>query len=412
MEITLIIAAAVALSGVLILVLLSSSKYLTFFFFLCYTLPFLPLVAALGGFDSVFWPSETFSFKSSSIEVYGLALVWICSSLGMLTALAMVKRAHTMRLKPYIVKIRQSNCDMALSNSRVLRRILFTLLGGSVISRFLFHLEIEARFPGMDVFICYLFTVCWAIVLMTPRKKLFIQLSVITGVYVFSQISSGDRDFFTFLFALGLLWMVKRRLRFITLLKIVVASLILVIGGTAISMARMDIDFSLEQLQFFLAFNSWNAIILPVLIMIGAEWQNGPFLFGKTYIDLLLSAFPSPIYYLLDFPKPITTDNPANWFYIQGLGGMHFSGVALRNFGLIGVYLQVMLFAFGLLVVERRVVKRNSGLRSLLFLVVAASVMHTTWYGLIYFINAMTFYISIVVLIYFFVLLRGIRQKL
>lgn len=406
MEITSLISAAVSLSAISGITLLCLSRYLTFFFFFCYTLPFLPLIASIFGADSEFWTGDSFSFAASSIQVYGLTLVWLFSSFGMLAAFLTCRSKINKRFRLAVRVGHRTHLDLSIKRRNILVKMVFSILTIAVIARFFFAAKIEVAFPGMDPLICYIFVFCWAIVIADPDKRSFIYLAAITTAYVTSQLISGDRDFFTFIFALGLLWMVRNKVKFSLLLKIGLIGLSLVIFGTIISMVRMEIEFSFDQLLVFLRFNSWNAIILPVLSMIEAEWLSGPMLYGKTYVDLLLSALPSPIYHFFNLTKPINLDNPADWYYIEGLGGLHVSGVALRNFGLVGVFMQSMLFTVGLMLTENMVLARTSGLRLFLFLVIATSIMHTIWYGLIYLVNAMTFYIATIALIYVFILLK------
>ena len=411
MEITSLILTAVILSALCGVICLRQSRYLTFFYFICFSLPFLPLISSIFGDDSVFWIDDTFSFDSSSIQVFGLTVIWLYSSLGMLLALTLRKivghKAAQSKARPASI----SHLDMRITQQSMLWKIAMLSLAISVAARSVFAAQIEAMFPGMDPLICYMFVFCWAVVLVHPSRKSLIYLVSVTTVYVTSQLISGDRDFFTFIFALGLLWMVWNKVAFKTLFKIAFVVFALVVTGAVISIVRMEIEFSYDQILVFLRFNSWNAIILPVLSMIEAEWLDGKLLYGKPYIDLLFSALPSPIFNFLGIIKPINLDNPAEWFYIQGLGGMHVAGVAFRNFDLVGVLAQSFFLTTSLMLVEKLVSTRTSSLRVFLFLVVATATMHATWYGLIYLVNALTFYIYIIMMVYVFTLLGLISPR-
>lgn len=410
MENPLLILTAVGLSAILVVSLVSAARYLTLFFFVCYTLPFLPLVSSIFGADSEFWTDGTFSYASSSLPVYGLALIWIVSITGMLLALLLLRtkdRSNT------LMGLHGKSSFADGGRSRIVVGLVFPILFTSVISRFFFYAEVEAVFPGMDPLICFVFVFCWAFVVSSGSGRAYIYLSATTIMYIISQLISGDRDFFVFLFALGLFWMCRGKLKFSALLQIGLLGLLLVFFGVAVSMVRMDVEFSTEQLQLFLRYNSWNAIILPVLSMIEAEWSSIPILYGKTYFDLLVSALPSPIFYILEVSKPINIDNPADWFYIEGLGGIHVAGVGLRNFGLIGVFLQSLLFTIGLISTENMISRRVTFTNLFFFLLIAAAIMHTVWYGLIYLVNALVFYLVMVVILHLFELnpVRSFKTK-
>jgi hypothetical protein len=374
------------------LMALASSRYLVGFFYLCYTLPFLPLISAVFEEDAEFWIGSAFSYGHESLHVYGLALIWLFSTLGILSALLLVggrerfRRANREPIYP------PRFFDVSVPTRSAVGIFSLGACASLIIGRFFAGGAIEAVFPGMDPLICVLIVFCGSLVLLDRNNTGYIFLTSLVLVYVFSQLSTGDRDFFTFIIAFVLLWMVRNKVSLLLFIKISVGGFVLVALGAAVSMLRMDVQLSFDDLSIFLRFNSWNAIILPVLSMIEAEWEAGPLLLGKTYLDLFLSLAPSPFFGLFGVEKPITSDNPANWFYIEGLGGMHASGVALRNFGLVGVFFQAFVFTASLAVVENMVLRRESVLRLFLFLSIAASVMHGIWYGLIYIANAVLFF--------------------
>jgi hypothetical protein len=93
--------------------------------------------------------------------------------------------------------------------------------------------------------------------------------------------------------------MARYRQSWIMLLSAGIAGFTLVLCGAVISMLRMDVDLSVDELITYLFFNSWNATILPVILMVEEEWDGeGAMLMGKTYLDLLLSVVPTAIYQL------------------------------------------------------------------------------------------------------------------
>lgn len=217
----------------------------------------------------------------------------------------------------------------------------------------------------------------------------------LTAAYSWSQILTGDRDFFIVIIAVMLMVSVIENWRRTALLGLGVVGIVMVLFGTLVSIVRMDVDISLESLFLFVANNSWNATILPVILMIEEEWGSGFYLYGKSYFDLIISIIPSPFFKIFDIDKPINIDNPAAWFYVEGLGGMHASGVALRNYGLLGVFMQVFIWVLILAQVELRCRKSHSFWNIFLYLCLAGSLMHAVWYGLASLVNALVFYFGV-----------------
>jgi hypothetical protein len=179
------------------------------------------------------------------------------------------------------------------------------------------------------------------------------------------------------------------------MLVVILIGFILVSLGSLIAIMRMDVDINLSDFIIYLYYNSWTATIQPVLLMMEAEYEIGPTLFGKSYFDLMISVIPTFIYLFFDQQKPITIDNPAAWFFVQGMGGMHAVGVAWRNFGLFGVFLQCTLVVSLLSRLERVLIAKKSFWTQFFYLVVASQLMHTIWYSLINIINGLVLFFLI-----------------
>ncbi len=394
-------AGAATLCFVVGVLLVFSARYLVAFFHLCYSLSFVPLIATTWGSDAEFWTRSTFSYSPNSLVVYALSLIWFVSGAGLCISLFIFAKKSIKR-ENKIKKRSRKLIDTSIRAWSVVGLGAFAVCGFLVICRFFFLSVFESAFPGYDGLMCILILFCWSIIIIDENKYMFIAIFIITIMYIISQLITGDRNFFTFLVGISLLWMLRNKVRFFVFLKISTVAFFMVALAAYISMARMDVSLTIDDLLLFLRFNSWNAIILPVINMIEIEWVSGPLLLGKSYFDLFLSILPSPIYSIFGIEKAITTDNPARWFYIEGLGGMHASGVALRNFGVVGVFFQVFIFSVGLFMVENIVLRKNSTLRVFLFLSVSSVVMHALWYGLIYMVNVIVFFIliSIVAIIF------------
>ncbi|MBS0545204.1 MAG: hypothetical protein JSR40_15885 [Proteobacteria bacterium] len=368
--------------------------FLPAFFLLCYMLPFLPLLAAPLGMDVVFWTGERFVYAADSAEVSRMQQIWLSSSVGVILGL-MVSR---LRVRRSVAKhSQQTVAQHAVSSFAVLgwhRAALIFLVSAGLISLRLSTgsgTENEVV-TGYELIVCLMLLLCWTLVIHTANKAYFFITGCLTLTYVWSQVQTGDRDFFLVIIALALrMGAIRSGAR--GMLAIGALGLILVLAGAVISMVRLDVDLTAAGLFEYMAFNSWNATILPVLLMVEGEANEGGLLYGKTYLDLILSVPPSPIFSLLGIEKPIQADNPALWFFIPGLGGMHVVGVALRNFDLVGVVLQSFLFVLVLAVLERRLREAHNPWKTLLYLCVSGAMMHTIWYGFISIMNTLVFYL-------------------
>jgi hypothetical protein len=123
---------------------------------------------------------------------------------------------------------------------------------------------------------------------------------------------------------------------------------------------------------------------------------------------MFLSLAPSPIYSAFGVAKPIMVDNPALWYYITGLGGIHVAGVAFENFGLFGVFLNGFISVSFLRMIDSRC-RDDDFLRIFLYMLCAASVMHWVWYGEIYLLNSLVFYVMSLGLFFAMKLVRVLK---
>lgn len=372
---------------VAVLMTATAGLYLPAFFVLCYMLPFLPLLAAPFGGDSVFWPTAVFIFPADAWEVSALSQIWLVSSIGLIVGLW----ASRVRM-PFLVWRRGEYAQNLAVKAGSLQRLVALVLVASLVSvRFFFGIDAESNsaFRSMELVICALLLLCWTFALYGRHRIYFVLTVGLFLLYAWSQVRTGDRDFFTVAIALMLMGVMRVGGGRGRLLTLGLVGMLLLLIGAVISMVRMDVEITPASLLEFLAFNSWNATILPVIWMVQAEWTSDFLLYGKTYLDLLTSVVPSPIFHLYGLEKPIHLDNPAFWFQIPNMGGMHAAGVALRNFGLIGVGVQCAVLTYMYCRLEHRCRSRPTMWSTFLYLCIAASVMHTVWYGLIAFFNTL-----------------------
>lgn len=369
--------------------------FLPAFFVLCYMLPFMPLMASSGGLDIIFWPVGNFQYAPESIEVFALSQVWLASSLAVICGLAFSHFRFIKYSPPHVYPATNIVCRKD-GRGKVAFTEVFVLTVTLIVLRIFMPInEIESSFAGFEMITCLLLLLTWTFALVGEKVRYFFGAVLLTLAYACSQMLTGDRDFFSVIIAVLLVIGAINNWGRTALLGIGIVGAPLVVAGTLISMVRMDVVVSVENTFAYMAYNSWNATILPVILMIQEEWEADFLLYGKSYIDLMLSVLPSPFYRLIGWDKPIAIDNPATWFYIEGLGGMHVSGVALRNFGLAGVFIQVFL---AMLLLARLELRCRAGSRfwpTFLYLCVGGALMHAVWYSLISMVNALIFFVSV-----------------
>jgi oligosaccharide repeat unit polymerase len=234
--------------------------------------------------------------------------------------------------------------------------------------------------------------------------------SILVLAYCVANAMTGDRDFVVLVVAyiLGLMFRYNQFIKLRTLLFVAAFMALLLISGVVVSMSRMDVDLTSDNITQYFLFNSWNAIILPLVQQLTNFWDGEHLRYGQTYLDMFLSLAPSPFYSAFGLEKPIMLDNPALWYYITGLGGIHVAGVAFENFGLFGVFLNGFISMCFLRLIDSRC-REDDFLRLFLYMLCAASVMHWVWYGEIYLLNSLVFYVMSLGLFFAMKLVRVLK---
>lgn len=385
------LAATILFCCVLVLSL-AMRQYSVAFLHSCYSVSFFAVVGAVFGWDVAFWNVDVFVYPADAVVSQYIALVWAVSSVGTAYGLSAALFCVDTRCTNRSIRARAANLGLPPELNRTNTAFAFAGVVALLAIRLGNSLRAVDTLPGFESILYMAVLLLWAIALSGRALWRFALAATATALFTISQIISGDRDFIVVFFALIVVYLVSSQVSFARLLAVSLAISTIVLGGTILSMTRMDVTTSGAELVDFLRFNSWNAVLLPVVLMVEAEWYSDAWLLGKTYLDVLMSLPPSPLFSLVGMEKPIVTDNPAEWFYVQGLGGMHASGVAYRNFGFVGVFAQAAAFAFGITWVQVRYQLFPTFWRGFLLLVVLAAVMHTLWYGLVYLGNSLVFF--------------------
>ncbi|PVZ32930.1 hypothetical protein N430_05163 [Pseudomonas sp. CC120222-01a] len=365
----------------------SVKRYLVALYLLCYSVPFLGLARGMWAEQIVLWPIGNFTFDVNEAIVARLTSVWFLGLVGGAGALLLFNLFK--RVGVSSIKLR----TIELVDVRYWAWFFFLVSLCYVTARALMPEEVFAVFTGIESFAVCAILVFFSYALLIRRFWHMLASLLLAFGYAYANTRTGDRDFVVLFVAmmLGGLFYWSRYIAFKALLLIGLLAVGVLASGVYVSMVRMDVPMTEENVSQYLLFNSWNAIILPMVDQLTNHWDGDHLKYGKTYFDMVASMAPSPIYTFFGSIKPITLDNPADWYYIFGLGGMHAAGVGFENFGLMGVAFDVFLSLLFLLLLDRRSEER-SYMRYLLYMLVSASVMHWLWYGAMYVLNMVMFF--------------------
>lgn len=379
-------------------------NYLVALYVVCYSVPFLGLVSCLWGDTITLWPIGDYDFYLDDLLVFRLSLVWFLGVAGgfiaYLLSLLMPARNLYLSRTPFF-----SAMDFKMGGV-----IFFTLSVFFIALRFVNASAMLEMSAGIESVVVFAIIAITALSFTYPSRLMFTVSAVLVISYCAANAMSGDRDFVVLVVAyvLGLMFRYSELIKFKTLAFVAMLMGLLLVGGVFISMSRMDVDFTSDNISQYFMFNSWNAIILPLVQQLSSLWGGESLRYGQTYLDMFFSLAPSPIYSGFGVEKPITVDNPALWYYIAGLGGIHVAGVAFENFGLLGVFFNGFISVCFLRFIDSRCYD-NDFLRLFLYMLCAASVMHWIWYGEIYLLNSLVFYVMSLGLFFAMKVFRGLR---
>jgi len=383
---------------------LVSKKYLVALYAVCYSVPFLGLVSCLWGDTITLWPIGDYNFYLDDLLVFRLSLVWFLGVVGGLAAYLLSLLVPARDLRPRQVTF-FSPLDFKLAGL-----IFFALSVFFIAFRFVNADALLEIFAGIESVMVFSIIAITALAFAYPSRIMIATSSILVLAYCVANAMTGDRDFVVLVVAyiLGLMFRYNQFIKLRTLLFVAAFMALLLISGVVVSMSRMDVDLTSDNITQYFLFNSWNAIILPLVQQLTNFWDGEHLRYGQTYLDMFLSLAPSPFYSAFGLEKPIMLDNPALWYYITGLGGIHVAGVAFENFGLFGVFLNGFISMCFLRLIDSRC-REDDFLRLFLYMLCAASVMHWVWYGEIYLLNSLVFYVMSLGLFFAMKLVRVLK---
>jgi oligosaccharide repeat unit polymerase len=383
---------------------LISKKYLVALYAVCYSVPFLGLVSCLWGDTITLWPIGDYDFYLDDLLVFRLSLVWFLGVLGALLAYLLSFLVPSRSLKP-------DRATFFTPMDFKLAGMIFLALSVFFIAfRFFSADAMLEMFAGIESGVVFSIIAITALAFAYPSRWRLTVSAMLVVAYCVANAMTGDRDFVVLVVAyiLGLMFRYSHLIKLKTLMFVATFMLLLLVSGVVVSMSRMDVALTSDNITQYFLFNSWNAIILPLVQQLTSFWDGEHLRYGQTYLDMFLSLAPSPIYSAFGIEKPIMVDNPALWYYITGLGGIHVAGVAFENFGLFGVFLNGFISVCFLRLIDSRC-RNDDFLRIFLYMLCAASVMHWIWYGEIYLLNSLVFYVMSLGLFFAMKLVRVLK---
>ncbi|WP_322616240.1 hypothetical protein [Pseudomonas sp. BIC9C] len=367
-------------------------------------MPFLGLVSCLWGNTITLWPIGDYDFYLDDLLVFRLSLVWLLGVAGGLVGYLLSLLVPSRSLSP-----QQETFFFAMDFK--LAGLIFLALSVFFISFRLVNADAMLEmFAGIESVVVFSIIAIIALAFSYPSRLMFFLSATLVFSYCIANAMTGDRDFVVLVVAaiVGLMFRYNQFIKFKTLLFVAVFMALLLVSGVVVSMSRMDVDLTSDNITQYFLFNSWNAIILPLVQQLTNFWDGEHLRYGQTYLDMFLSLAPSPFYSSFGMEKPIMVDNPALWYYITGLGGIHVAGVAFENFGLFGVFLNGFISVCFLRLIDSRC-REDDFLRIFLYMLCAASVMHWVWYGEIYLLNSLVFYVMALGLFFTMKLVRVLK---
>ncbi|RBH59687.1 hypothetical protein C3F00_000975 [Pseudomonas sp. MWU13-2860] len=383
---------------------LISKKYLVALYAVCYSVPFLGLVSCLWGETIKLWPIGNYEFYRDDLLVFRLSLVWFLGVAGGLVAYLLSSLVPPRNLQV------ERKTFFSASDFKLAGGIFIALSVFLIGFRFVNAGALLEMFTGIESVIVFSIIAIIALAFSYPSRSMFFVSVALVVSYSIVNSMAGKRDFVVVVVAsiLGLLFRYNQFVKLKTLLSVAVFMAFLLLGGVVVSMTRMDVPFTSDNIAQYFLFNSWNAIILPLVQQLTNFWDGEHLRYGQTYLDMFLSLPPSPLYSALGMEKPIMADNPAFWYYITGLGGIHAAGVAFENFGLFGVFLNGFISVCFWRLIDSRC-REDDFLRIFLYMLCASSVMHSVWYGEIYLLNSLVFYVMALGLFFTMKLVRVLK---
>ena len=370
------------------LFIIRTKNVLLMFLFIVYTLQFWALF--FNNDEVVFWPNAKYTFsKTDPIAIYILE-IFTASNLGFLLS-TFFERKQIALNSDFVFLAR----DQIPNGINLLLMAVATML----IMLKLVIVRFDLIFNGVDLVITALLSVCFLSAIFKKHMYHITFVIILLALYIYSQLLTLDRNFIGVFITAIIFYATFFKMNVSKLISFSLVFLMILFIGVYISIYRAGVEVDASLIARYLFYNSWMSVFRPVVDMLMAENLRLAYLYGKSYLDLGLSFAPSGVYALLGILKPYVADNPAQWYAVKGGGGMHAVGVALKNYGLVGVFLQSFLFSLFTIKLVAITKSKNSVLYYALFTCISITYMKSLWYSMLDFVNVITLFILIAIFI-------------
>lgn len=245
------------------------------------------------------------------------------------------------------------------------------------------------------------------------RKKIWLSMSVFFVIVVWFQLLRGDRACVGLVASFTFMWFfwkdklpwyshsARRKIKLFPLAVIVfmVFFISYFIGAARSMLSAMNITDTIsliwDNFSFDLIFHgTWSAVLLTPLSVAGDYINNLlEFKWGKTYLDLILSAPPGFLADFVGYIRPFEATHGPAWEMRYGLGGTHAVVVPFMNFGFAGAFFVMMLIGYGLGRIERYASNRIGVEKMMVLGILVMVAPHWFWYGEKYGMNAIIIWV-------------------
>jgi hypothetical protein len=238
---------------------------------------------------------------------------------------------------------------------------------------------------------------------MIGRRWKFVIVALITVYIVVDlQILRGDRESIGLLTSLMALYITSssghslarraqrrisvewKRVRKLAIPGVAIVVIFLFIGFVRSSGGVFDRSIlAPERRVALLTANTWTSILLTNLGIAHEFRTDMEYLYGRTYLDYLLSLPPGPITKLIGVERPLEGwRGPAWWFVGLAAGGIHIVLVPFKNFGAAGAFICMGLVGFIVGQVDR--MNQRGFFARLLYASFITVSFFWAWYGDMY----------------------------
>lgn len=223
-------------------------------------------------------------------------------------------------------------------------------------------------------------------------KTKYLALSI-GYVAIFLQFMRGDREIVGLFIALMVLYIISPswgagsklelrgivKARFVRCLKISGVGVIFLL---ALGILRFSVSYGVYDLSNLFQANPWVMALTSFAAFFSSE-ESEKLVYGETYIQYLLSLPPGFITNIFDIKRSIEADsNLAARLVDTGMtsGGAHVGLVGLQNFGMLGLFVIMMIYGGLARLIETHAI-RTRGISVFVWLNLIAAVPIWFWYG-------------------------------